>query len=95
MTAKGSLTACPALEAVTFFLPMMTFEELKAQPELVRRNIRSLSIAGKYAYDGGPWWFEEDWATDPPQLYLHSNETDERLPLLRKAETVSPICSFF
>ena len=44
------LTACPALEEVNFFLPMMTFEELKAQPELVRRNIRNLSIAGKYAY---------------------------------------------
>ncbi|MBR2604946.1 MAG: hypothetical protein IKE11_04555 [Clostridia bacterium] len=81
------LTACPALEEVNFFLPMMTFEELKAQPELVRRNIRNLSIAGKYAYDGGPWWFEEDWVTDPPQLYLHSNETDERLPLTEGAVT--------
>ena len=75
------LTACPALEDVNFHLPMMTFEELKAQPELVLRSIQSLTIAGEYVYDGGPWWFETDWVTDPPKLYLHSNETDERLPV--------------
>ena len=79
------LSGCQALEDVNFYLPMMTFEELKAQPEVVRRYIRSLTVAGKYVYDGGPWWFEEDWVTDPPQLYLHSNETDERLPLLEGA----------
>ena len=81
------LTACPALEEVNFFLPMMTFETLKVQPAVVRENIRSLSIAGAYVYDGGPWWFEEDCVTDPPQLYLHSNETDERLPLTEGAVT--------
>ena len=75
------LTACPALEQVNFHLPMMTFEALKVQPAVVRENIRSLTIAGAYVYDGGPWWFEEDWVTDPPALYLHSNETHERLPL--------------
>ena len=79
------LSGCQALEDVNFYLPMMTFEELKAQPEVVRRYIRSLTVAGKYVYDGGPWWFEEDWVTNPPQLYLHSNETDERLPLLEGA----------
>ena len=81
------LTACPALEDVNFFLPMMTFEELKAQPEIVRRNIRSLSVAGEYVYDGGSWWFETDWATDPPALYLHNDDTDERLPLVAGAVT--------
>ncbi len=79
------LAACPALEDVHFELPMMTFEELMALPEGVRRNIRNLSIAGEYVYADGPWWFETDWVTDPPQLYLHSNETDERLPLLTGA----------
>jgi len=81
------LAACTALEDVNFQLPMMTFEELKAQPEEVRQNIKNLSIAGEYVYDGGPWWFEEDWITDPPTLYLHSNETDERMPLLAGAVT--------
>ena len=81
------LAACGALEDVNFQLPMMTFEELKTQPEAVRRYIKSLSIAGEYVYAGGPWWFEEDWVTDPPKLYLHSNETDERLPLLAGAVT--------
>ena len=81
------LEACGALEDVNFQLPMMTFEELKAQPEAVRRNIKNLTIAGAYVYDGGPWWFETDWVTDPPTLYLHSNETDERLPLQEGAVT--------
>ena len=75
------LAALPALEDVNFQLPMMTYEELRALPEGVRQFIRNLSIAGDYVYDSGPWWFEEDWVTDPPQLYLHSNETGERLPL--------------
>ena len=81
------LSGCQALEGVNFQLPMMTFEELKALPEGLRRYVRSLSIAGEYVYDGGPWWFEEDWVTDPPKLYLHSRETDERLPLLTGAVT--------
>ena len=81
------LSGCQALEDVNFYLPMMPFEELKAQPEAVRRHIKNLSIAGEYVYDGGPWWFEEDWSFDPPRLYLHSNETDERLPLLTGAVT--------
>ena len=69
------------LEEVNFQLPMMTFEELMALPEALRQQIQNLTFAGDYVYDGGPWWFEEDWITDPPKLYLHSNETDERLPL--------------
>ena len=69
------------LEEVNFRLPMMTFEELMALPEALRQQIQNLTFAGDYVYDGGPWWFEEDWITDPPKLYLHSNETDERLPL--------------
>ena len=81
------LAACGALEDVNFQLPMMTFEELKAQPEAVRRNIKNLSIAGEYVYAGGPWWFEDDWVTDPPKLYLHNDDTDERLPLLTGAVT--------
>ena len=87
VTDLSPLTACPALEEVNFFLPMMTFEELQAQPELVRQNIRSLTIAGNYVFDGSPWWVEEDWIIDPPRLYLHSNETDERLPLTEGAVT--------
>ena len=87
VTDLSPLAACSALEDVAFQLPMMTFKELKAQPEAMRRYIKSLSLAGEYVYAGGPWWFEEDWVTDPPKLYLHSNETDERLPLLAGAVT--------
>ena len=79
------LGACGALERATFQVPFMTFEEFAALPEGVRRHVHSLSIAGGYVYDGGPWWFEEDWVTDPPRLYLHNNETDERLPLVEGA----------
>ena len=81
VTDLSPLTSLSNLEDVNFFLPMMTLETLKAQPEVVRWNVRSLTIAGEYVYDGGPWWFEADWVTDPPTLYLHSNETGERLPL--------------
>ena len=70
-----------ALERVTFRLPMMTFEELVALPEGLRQYIQNVTIAGDYVYDGGPWWFEDDWIADSHQLYLHNNETDERLPL--------------
>ena len=75
------LDGCPALEDVHVELPMMTFEELKAQSEGVRRAIRNLSIAGQHAYDGDRWRFEEDWITDPPRLYLRDSKTGERLPL--------------
>ncbi len=81
------LEACGALEQATFRLPMMTFETFTALPDGVRRHVRNLSIAGAYVYDGGPWWFETDWTADPPRLYLHSNETDERLPLTDGAVT--------
>ena len=81
------LSTLSNLEDVNFELPMMPFAELAALPEGVRRHVRNLSIAGEYVYAGGPWWFEEDWVTDPPTLYLHSNETDERLPLIDGAVT--------
>ena len=58
------LSGCQALEDVNFYLPMMTFEELKAQPEAVRRYIKSLSIAGEYVYAGcwrGLSWTWASW----------------------------------
>lgn len=81
------LGACGVLERATFELPMMPFDEFAALPEGVRQHIHNLTIAGEYVYDGGPWWFDPDWVTDPPRLYLHSNETDERLALLNGVVT--------
>ena len=76
------IASCPSLEEAALQLPLMTYDELKALPEAVRLYLdRGLTFAGNYVFEGGPWWFEEDWSSDPVRLYLHNNDTDERLPL--------------
>lgn len=73
-----------ALEEVNLHLPLMTAEELRALPEGVRRYIRTISLAGGYAFDDESWWFESDWITDPPRLYLRRSDTGELTSVSRE-----------
>ena len=68
----------------SFDFPLMTFDALFALPEAVLCRIQEIGFFGGYVTKD-PWgylWFEEDWnGSDKPTLYLHDNETDERIPV--------------
>ena len=62
----------------------MKTDEFFALPDSVLSRVREIGFFGNYVMKD-PWgelWLEEDWdGGDTPKLYLHSNATDERIPV--------------
>lgn len=67
----------------SFDFPLMTAEEFFALPDSVLAHLSEIGFFGGYVMQNpwGDYWFEEDWHGDTADLYLHSNGTNERIPL--------------